>query len=194
MYRRSFLIKIFSTATLCSLLLLVNLSDIYAEDSLKSSDGLDTCVHVKSEKMNGQVSPSGVNGTIMIQKLIDDCHARGGGMVVVPPGEHICAPIRLRSNVQLHLPAGGTRELASRIVPEDEKRYPEQFFFGELPSWGFYLRHVENVRLENARLRLREMDGRPAGYLEDVVGLTQDRCEAILPDFTGTKLRQLFSE
>ena len=41
--------------------------------------------------------------TMAINKAISVCSARGGGKVVIPKGEFLTAPIRLKSNVNLHL-------------------------------------------------------------------------------------------
>ena len=43
--------------------------------------------------------------------------------------------------------------------------------FGELPSWGFYVRHVEGLTMKNVTLRLRDKDFRPALVFDDVHGL-----------------------
>lgn len=56
-------------------------------------------------------------------------------------------------------------------VPEQIEKYPEFTMFGELPSWGFYLRHVRGITLRNVRLSLEAEDFRPAIVEEDVEGL-----------------------
>lgn len=53
-------------------------------------------------------------------------------------------------------------------VPEQIDKYPEFTMFGELPAWGFYLRHVRNITLKNVQLSLAEEDFRPAIVEEDV--------------------------
>lgn len=53
-------------------------------------------------------------------------------------------------------------------VREDHRSYPEFTMYGELPAWGFYVRHVDGIRLENVRLRLTEDDMRPAIVFDDV--------------------------
>jgi hypothetical protein len=40
--------------------------------------------------------------------------------------------------------------------------------FGELPAWGFYLRHAEGVVFRNVTLRYRADDFRPAVVMDDV--------------------------
>jgi len=44
--------------------------------------------------------------TEAIRKAIEACATEGGGRVVIPDGEYLTAPIRLRSNVNLHLSDG----------------------------------------------------------------------------------------
>ena len=41
-----------------------------------------------------------------IAQAIADCHAAGGGRVVIPAGEWLTAPIHLKSNVNLYLAEG----------------------------------------------------------------------------------------
>ena len=53
-------------------------------------------------------------------------------------------------------------------VPEQEGSYPEFSMFGELPSWGFYVRHARGITLRNVRLSLKDEDFRPALIFDDV--------------------------
>ena len=52
-------------------------------------------------------------------------------------------------------------------VPESAGEYPEYDQFGELPAWGFYLRHVRGVVMRDISLRLEGEDLRPAIVAED---------------------------
>jgi hypothetical protein len=56
-------------------------------------------------------------------------------------------------------------------VPEVPKKYPEFSMFGELPAWGFYVRHVEGLQMKNVVLKLKKADYRPAIVFDDVDGL-----------------------
>jgi polygalacturonase len=56
-------------------------------------------------------------------------------------------------------------------VTENEAGYPEFTMFGELPAWGFYVRHVENIKFSNLKLSYKEADFRPAMVFDDVKGL-----------------------
>lgn len=61
-------------------------------------------------------------------------------------------------------------ELAA--IPEWEKRYPEFSMWKELPAWGLYIRHADNITLRNVTFRLNGKDYRPAIVADDVNGLT----------------------
>ena len=65
-------------------------------------------------------------------------------------------------------------------VPENEKDYPEFSMFGELPAWGFYVRHAKDIHFDHVNLR-QEGTGassrsgasfRPAVIFDDVQGFT----------------------
>lgn len=54
-------------------------------------------------------------------------------------------------------------------VPELANGYPKGDMFGDkLPAYGFYIRHVDKIVLENTNLHLKEKDIRPAVLCEDV--------------------------
>jgi Glycosyl hydrolases family 28 len=55
-------------------------------------------------------------------------------------------------------------------VPDQAGKYPEFSMFGELPAWGYYVRHVEGVDFRNCRLTLKHRDYRPAMVFDDVRG------------------------
>ncbi len=77
-------------------------------------------------------------------------------------------------NIEIHHPGGGDPNFA-RIgldeldkVPELPDSYPEFSMFRELPAWGFYLRHVKNLTLENIKLVAEKKDYRRAIVMDDV--------------------------
>ena len=50
------------------------------------------------------------------------------------------------------------------------KAYPEFSQHKELPAWGFYVRHADNVKFSNVKLTAKAKDYRPAVVLDDVQG------------------------
>jgi hypothetical protein len=79
-------------------------------------------------------------------------------------------------NIEITCPGRATKGMAyiplSRLnqVPEQIDKYPEFSMFGELPSWGFYIRHVKDITFRNVKLNLSKSDFRPAIILDDVKG------------------------
>ena len=56
-------------------------------------------------------------------------------------------------------------------VPEQINKYPEFTMFGELPAWGFYVRHVDGIRFKDVHLSLVDEDFRPPFVFDDVRNL-----------------------
>ena len=75
------------------------------------------------------------------------------------------------NDIQLIYPGGGTKEHALNKVPEDVAMYPEQHFFGILPSYVAYVRHAKGIVFNNVRFKLAGHDFRPAIVTDDVENL-----------------------
>jgi len=61
----------------------------------------------------------GGDASTALVKAIDACARAGGGHVIVPKGDYLTGPIRLRSHVDLHIDAGATLRFS-----QDPSRYP----------------------------------------------------------------------
>jgi polygalacturonase len=72
------------------------------------------------------------------------------------------------SNIYIENLGGATADAAAIKPPEKEDSYPEPGMFGQMPSLGFFLRHVRNVEMSHVELATLSPDARPAFYLEDV--------------------------
>jgi polygalacturonase len=75
------------------------------------------------------------------------------------------------SNVYLQQCGGGTSELAKRIPPLEEAKYPDPSMFGPLPASGFFIRQARNIALSNVELVVLAPDARPAFWMQDVDGI-----------------------
>ncbi len=81
-------------------------------------------------------------------------------------------------NIEIVYPGAGNPFYAKRglspadldSIPEMRKAYPEFSQFKELPAWGFYIRHADEISFENVRLIAQKKDYRPAILLDDVQG------------------------
>jgi polygalacturonase len=67
----------------------------------------------------GAVPDNKTDNTTVFQRAIAACAAAGGGAIVVPSGEFLTGAIHLKSNVNLHVAAGGVVRFTS-----DTKSYP----------------------------------------------------------------------
>ena len=60
-------------------------------------------------------------------------------------------PTSRLKNIEIHYPGGGDPNYAKvgldelDKVPEIPAKYPEFSMFKELPAWGFYIRHAEEI-------------------------------------------------
>ncbi len=87
--------------------------------------------------------------------------------------DHIIENIRLE-NIEITYPGRGNKAMAyaplHRLddIPEEVRAYPEFSMFGELPAWGFYVRHVTDFSMKNVSIKIKEADYRPAMVFDDV--------------------------
>lgn len=81
-------------------------------------------------------------------------------------------------NITINYTGGAKKEIAHfgvdsiEKVPERIPNYPEFSMFGELPVWGFYIRHADGVKINNMVLTCKGTDYRPAFIADDVNGLS----------------------
>ena len=84
----------------------------------------------------------------------------------------------------------GTLEDASKPVPEQEKAYPENSMFGPtLPAHGLYIRHADNITMENVQFRTTYPDERPAFIMDDVTNVSLNNFQAQAPSSTEALIR-----
>lgn len=83
-------------------------------------------------------------------------------------------------NIEILYPGRATKGMAyiplSRLsqVPEMIGEYPEFSMFGELPAWGFYVRHAKGIAFKNVKVTLEDNDFRPAFVFDDVKDLKME--------------------
>ncbi|UCC99893.1 MAG: glycoside hydrolase family 28 protein [Phycisphaerales bacterium] len=100
-----------------------------------------------------------------------DCSPVGCSITGLPG--HSIENITL-SDIRLGFEGGGTREQAAREIPEKPESYPESTMFGTLPAYGFFCRHVEDLRLHNLKFETAASDYRHAVVLDDVENAVLD--------------------
>ena len=78
------------------------------------------------------------------------------------------------NNIQIKHPGGGNAKFANvsltelDSVPENAAAYPEFSMFRELPAWGMYIRHAEDIRTSDVDLSCIRKDYRTPIILDDV--------------------------
>ena len=72
------------------------------------------------------------------------------------------------SNIRVYAKGGGTKEQAALDPPEREALYPEPSMFGDLPAYGFFIRHVKGLLMSDVEVSYLSPDLRPAFWLSDV--------------------------
>lgn len=93
--------------------------------------------------------------------------------------DHRIAGVTIK-NVAITFAGGGRRDVADvpldklSSIPERADRYPEFSMFGELPAWGFYVRHAEGIKFENVTLRTAKPDYRSAFVFDDADRISLD--------------------
>jgi hypothetical protein len=75
------------------------------------------------------------------------------------------------SNIRIYAKGGGTKEQAALDPPERENIYPEPTMFGELPAYGFFIRHIKGLQMRDVEVSYLTPDQRPAFVLNDVGGV-----------------------
>lgn len=109
------------------------------------------------------------NGGVIRQLQFSNITAKADGIIPclisgVPDAR--IEGITLRDIIVEH--EGGEEAMKERL-PENLKGYPENRMYGRRnPAGGLYIRHADNVLVENFQVRQRSTDYRPAVVLDDV--------------------------
>lgn len=106
---------------------------------------------------------------VMISNIVcSNAASRLGCIISGVPG-HPIEDLKIH-HLYIQHQGGGRKEQAAIVPPEEEGKYPEPNMFGDMPSQGFYLRHVKNVELSEIEIATMNEDARPAFVLQDVEG------------------------
>lgn len=126
-------------------------------------------------------TPIGSVKRILISNVtVADAHSEFASIIAGLPG-HDIEDVTL-SNIIVRYKGGGTKADAERIVPENEKSYPEPSMFGVIPAYGFYVRHARGITFDNIDVSYDKPDERTAFILDDVKDVAFYRTKARLAD------------
>src|SRR5882724_5503231 len=82
------------------------------------------------------------------------------------------------SNIRIYYRGGGTKAQAALDPPENEDGYPEPTMFGEIPAYGFFVRHVKGLQMNDVQVSYLNEDARPPIAMRDVKGVDFYRLRA----------------
>jgi hypothetical protein len=99
------------------------------------------------------------------------------GCIISGIPENAIEDVRL-SHIYLHHQGGGTAAQAALDPKEEEAKYPDPRMFGDMPTQGFFVRHVKNLEMTDIHLLAAAPDERPGFKFRDVDGLDLFRIHA----------------
>jgi len=100
--------------------------------------------------------------------IVTSSNPRYASLIMGIPGHYI-EDIVL-SNIWIKIKGGAPASQANVVVPELENSYPDPKEFGDIPAYGFFIRHAKNIQMNNINLEFEKPDARPVFILEDVKG------------------------
>jgi len=98
--------------------------------------------------------------------IVHNADSTSASLIVGIPGHNI-EDVKL-NNIQFLVTGGAPQEYTTIEVPELEDQYPDPRFFGKIPAYGFFVRHVDGIEFNNVEIRYVNDDMRPAFVLDDV--------------------------
>jgi len=122
------------------------------------------------------------DGTFLRNVLIEGVDAAGAivsssitGVPGLRPTDITVCNSRIRTVEQ------GQAAWMNRDIPEEADKYPEARMMGRLPSFGFFVRHADRVRLRNVQCLTDQPDERPAIVCDDADDVILDSLDLSAP-------------
>src|SRR5262245_8147360 len=97
--------------------------------------------------------------------VVYNAEPRYASLISGIPGQDI-EDVRL-SNIRVYYKGGGTKQQAALEPPEKENDYPEPTMFGEIPAYGFFIRHVRGLQMNGVAVSYLQDDARAPFVLSD---------------------------
>ena len=117
-----------------------------------------------------ETPPVGELSNVLISQVMARNTGKTGCAITGIPGYPV-RNIKL-SNMILEFTGGVKDPVDPADVPELEDLYPESTMFGELPAYGFFIRHAEDISLSDITATTIDPDMRKPVLTQDVRGIT----------------------
>lgn len=111
--------------------------------------------------------PIGICKRIIINNLVAYNVDPRHGVIISGITGHDIEDLQL-SNIRIYYQGGGTKDSINRVVPEFTNDYPEPYRWDTMPAYGFYIRHVKNLKMHDVQTSFIKKDSRPPFILDDV--------------------------
>lgn len=120
----------------------------------------------RNEKMNGDVDRQATMRNIVISNIISDQLSRRTSSITAITGSYI-ENVKL-SHLMFDIYSEGTKEDAEAPVKVKDNSYPSPHSLGaSLPAYGFYIRNVKSISINDVQLNTMKGDARYPMVLDD---------------------------
>ncbi len=120
----------------------------------------------RTYKPNMDVRPIGSLNNIKISNIVSK-NAGKTGCSIIGEIDHPIKNVSI-SNVKINYDGGGSFAESLMEKPELVNEYPESTQLGDLPAYGFFVRHVDGITFRDIELSYNKEDHRPAVMFDDV--------------------------
>jgi polygalacturonase len=115
-------------------------------------------------------APVGALRRVIISNIIVyNAEPRYASIISGVPG-HDIEEVTL-NNIRIYYKGGGTKQQAALEPPEKETDYPEPTMFGEIPAYGFFIRHVRGLEMSGINVSYLKDDARAPFVISDAKSL-----------------------
>ena len=142
-----------------------------------SMEGIITPIFIclNHRRMNQHSGQSGIIRNLLFSNITAKAEGIIPTLIAGTPTGRI-TDITLRDITVEH--AGGEKAM-TKSLPENLKGYPENRMYGkENPAGGLYIRHADNILIENFRIRQRNTDERPSVFLDDATDIHIEKLQS----------------
>jgi hypothetical protein len=139
--------------------------------------GVQTPIFIK---LGSRMNPTGSISNVSISNIMATTQSFITSSITAVPGFYVDNVVL--NNIQFFSKGFDNPFPLSKIIPENEKSYPENRMFGDnLPAYGFYLRHVKNISLQQIQFHITGEEHRPAFHIEDAANIQIRDCKIVTP-------------
>jgi len=140
-------------------------------DNITTRDIVNAPIFIRlNARMRGPATdPVGVCRRVIISNVVAYNVSVGQTAIISGIPGHDIEDLTL-SNIRLYYQGGGTKEQAQHEVPGFEKDYPDPARFGVIPSYGFFIRNVTDLKMNDVEVHYMKDEQRPPFILTNVTG------------------------